>query len=87
MKINSFELTAIHFTNELKTIFTDGGAVLVLLGAMLIYPILYSFGYFNEVITDLPIGVVDLDQSISSRKYISMLDASAKCRFRTNHKI
>lgn len=75
-KINSFELMAIHFKNELKAIFTDSGAVLILVGALLIYPLLYSFGYFNEVLTDLSVGVVDLDQSPSSRKYINMLDAS-----------
>lgn len=67
---------AIHFKNELKAIFTDSGAVLILVGALLIYPLLYSFGYFNEVLTDLPVGIVDLDQTPSSRKYIEMLDAS-----------
>lgn len=75
-KINSLELVAIHFKNELKAIFTDSGAVLILVGALLIYPLLYSFGYFNEVLTDLPIAVVDLDQTPSSRKYTGMLDAS-----------
>ncbi|WP_346858782.1 ABC transporter permease [uncultured Draconibacterium sp.] len=75
-RINSFELMAIHFKNELKAIFTDSGAVLILVGALIIYPLLYSFGYFNEVLTDLPVGVVDLDQSPISRKYTGMLDAS-----------
>ncbi|WP_159523389.1 ABC transporter permease [Sunxiuqinia indica] len=75
-KINSFELINIHFKNELKAIFTDSGAVLILVGALLIYPILYSFGYFNEVLTDLPVGVVDLDQTPTSRKYTAMLDAT-----------
>lgn len=74
--INSFELVAIHFKNELKAIFTDSGAVLILVGALIIYPILYSFGYYNEVLTDLPVGVVDLDQTPTSRSYIKMLDAS-----------
>ncbi len=67
---------AIHFKNELKAIFTDSGAVLILVGALIIYPLLYSAGYFNEVLTDLPVGVVDLDQSPASRKYTGMLDAS-----------
>ncbi len=74
--INSFELMTIHFKNELKAIFTDSGAVLILVGALLIYPILYSFGYFNEVLTDLPVAVVDLDQTPTSRKYAAMLDAT-----------
>lgn len=75
-KINSSELLAIHFKNELKAIFTDSGAVLILLGAMLIYPIIYSLGYFNETLTNLPVGVVDLDQTNTSQKYTEMLDAS-----------
>ncbi|WP_430936911.1 ABC transporter permease [Saccharicrinis sp. 156] len=75
-KTNSFELIAVHFLKELKAIFTDSGAVLILVGALLIYPVVYSFGYFNEVLSDLPIGVVDLDQTSTSRKYTNMLDAS-----------
>lgn len=77
-KISSLELIAIHFKNELKAIFKDRGALLILVGAMLIYPIVYSVGYFNETLTDLPIAVVDLDQTVASRKYTGMLDASAE---------
>jgi ABC-2 type transport system permease protein len=83
-KINSFELMAIHFKNELKSIFTDSGAVLILVGALLIYPVVYSLGYFNEVLTDLPIGVVDLDQSVTSRKYTGMLDAAREVEVTSN---
>lgn len=71
---------AIHCKNELKSIFTDSGAVLILVGAMLLYPLIYSFGYFNETLTDLPVGVVDLDQTSSSRKYTGMLDASSEVK-------
>lgn len=77
---NCFELMALHFKKELKAVFTDNGAVLILIGALLIYPIIYSFGYFNEVLTDLPVGVVDLDQTPTSRNYIKMLDASREVK-------
>lgn len=77
-KINSFELIAIHFKRELKAIFTDKGALLILVGAMLIYPVIYSIGYFNETLSDLPVGVVDLDHSAASRKYTGMIDASSE---------
>ena len=73
---NSIELIAIHFTKELKAIFSDSGALLILIGALLIYPLVYSFGYFNETLTDLSVGVVDLDQTTTSRKYTGMLDAT-----------
>jgi ABC-2 type transport system permease protein len=77
-KNNRFELVAVHFINELKAIFSDSGALLILVGAMFIYPVLYSVGYFNETLTNLPIGVVDLDHSAASRKYAKMIDASSE---------
>lgn len=72
------ELVAKHFVQEMKAIFTDKGALLILLGAMLIYPIVYSIGYYNEVVNDMPVGAVDLDHSQLSRKYMNMVDASAE---------
>ncbi len=77
-KINGFQLIATHFTNELKAIFHDKGALLILVGAVLIYPVIYSIGYFNETMTDLTIAVVDQDHSVASRKYTAMIDASAE---------
>lgn len=77
-KISGLELIAIHFKKELKAIFSDKGAMLILIGAMLIYPIIYSIGYLNETLTDLPVGVVDLDHSAASRKFTGMLHASAE---------
>ncbi|MCY1721303.1 ABC transporter permease [Prolixibacteraceae bacterium Z1-6] len=83
-KINSFELTAIHFKNELKSVFTDSGALLILIGAMLIYPLVYSVGYVNETLTNMEVAVVDLDQSVASRKYTGMLDATSELKVTCN---
>ena len=77
-KISNLELIAIHFKDELKSIFTDRGALLILVGAMLVYPIIYSIGYSKEILTDLPVAVVDQDHSVSSRKYAAMIDASSE---------
>lgn len=79
-KIKRLELIARHFIKELKTIFSDRGALLILIGATIIYPLIYSIAYFNEVMTDLKIGVVDLDQSTMSRKYMQILDASQEVK-------
>lgn len=76
-KINGFQLAATHFINELKAIFTDSGAMLILIGAVVIYPIIYSIGYYNEVMTNMKVAVVDLDHSVASRKYTAMIDASS----------
>lgn len=75
-KINRIELIAIHFIKEIKAIFSDRGALLILIGAMIIYPVVYSIGYYNEILKDIEIGVVDLDHSEISRKYSRMLDAT-----------
>lgn len=77
-KISSIELISKHFVSELKAVFADRGALLILVGAMLIYPVLYSIVYMNETLTDLEIGVVDLDRTDMSRKYTHMLDATSE---------
>lgn len=69
-------MLSIHFMNELKAVFTDRGALLILIGAMIIYPLLYSVGYFNETLTNLDIGIVDMDHTEMSRKYAEMIDAT-----------
>lgn len=69
-------LIALHFKNELREVFTDSGAVLILVIAMVIYPLIYSIGYSNEVLSELPFGVVDQDHSSLSRQYTRMLDAT-----------
>jgi ABC-2 type transport system permease protein len=79
-KNNRFELVAVHFIKELKAIFNDRGAMLILVGAMVIYPVLYSIGYLNETMTNLSVGVVDLDHSAASRKYAQMIDASSELK-------
>lgn len=79
-KIKGLELISIHFIKEIKAIFSDKGALLILMGAMLVYPIIYSIGYYNEIASDLKIGVVDLDHSEMSRKYANMLDASQELK-------
>lgn len=76
----SCELVASHFLKEIKAIFSDRGALLILIGAMIIYPIVYSIAYYNETLTELSMGVVDLDHSDMSRKYAQMLDATSEVK-------
>ncbi len=80
----SLELIAIHFKQELKEVLADKGAMLILIGAMIIYPLVYSIGYSGEVLTELPVGVVDLDQSSFSRQYSRMLDATNELEVSSN---
>lgn len=61
---------------EYKTIFTDGGVMLILFGAIFIYSTLYSFAYHNQVVRDIPIAVVDQSGTPTSREFIRSLGAS-----------
>lgn len=69
-------LTTRCFTEELKNILNDSGALLILLFALIIYPVIYGIAYQNEVVRDIPIAVVDLDQTPSSRQLIRMTGAT-----------
>lgn len=60
--------------DEFKVVFADGGALLLLGFATMIYTIIYSTAYGAEVVRDIPIVVVDDDKSPTSRALISGLD-------------
>lgn len=61
---------------ELRIIARNGGVMLILLFAPLIYAVVYSSAYAKQVVEDVPIAVIDNSQSTSSRKVIAMLNAS-----------
>lgn len=73
---NGAKETAIYFVDELKLIFSDAGAILLFVIAMVIYPLLYAIGYEKETIREIPVAVVDLDHSAASRQYSRMADAT-----------
>lgn len=68
--------TAIIFIDELKLIFFDAGALLLFVIAMFIYPLLYATAYEKETIKDIPVAVVDMDHTATSRQYARMSDAT-----------
>jgi len=67
---------AYNCNQELKAIIHDSGAILILFLALIIYPIIYSIAYKNEVLKESEIAVIDLDKSSLSRTYSRMLDAT-----------
>jgi ABC-2 type transport system permease protein len=75
-------LQEIHFTfiQELKSSLTDAGTVLIFIVAVIAYPILYSIGYINETLKDVPVAVVDLDHSAFSRNYCRTIDATEQLK-------
>lgn len=61
--------------NEFRTIFTDGGVMLILVFALLIYATVYSLAYGSQVLRDVPIGVIDQSRTSASRSLISTFNA------------
>ncbi len=64
------------FIDEVKLIVTDAGTVLFFIIAMFIYSLLYTWGYEKETVRDLPVALVDLDHSATSRQFSRMADAT-----------
>ncbi len=79
-KINWLKQIGHSFTNEWNAIFKDSGAILILLIAVWIYPVVYSIAYKNNVIRDVPMTVVDLDKSALSRQLIRMIGATQEIK-------
>lgn len=63
--------------NEYKYVFSDEGVILVLIIAMILYSTVYGYGYKNEVLRNIPIGVVDLDHTDASRSLSELFDAGS----------
>lgn len=64
------------WAKELRYILLDEGMILFLSVLPLIYPILYSWIYNNEVVNDVPVVVVDKSYSSLSREFIRSFDAA-----------
>ena len=67
-------------TNELKMIFSDWGVLLIFLVAGLIYPLLYNIVYYNGILNETPIAVVDESGSALSRRFTREVDATREVK-------
>ncbi|PIE99659.1 MAG: ABC transporter permease [Polaribacter sp.] len=61
---------------EYKLILKDKAVFFSFIGVALIVSFLYSYIYSNEILTNLPVAVVDMDNSTHSRQLLRMVDAS-----------
>ena len=62
--------------NEYRTVFRDEGVVLIMLLAPIIYATIYSLTYGTEVLRNIPIGVVDISLTPSSRQLIDEMNST-----------
>jgi ABC-2 type transport system permease protein len=70
------QMTGKFYRDELRDIRKDSGAILILFGALMIYPIVYAIAYQNEVVRELKTTIVDLDRTTASHQLIKMLEGA-----------
>lgn len=70
--------------DEFKTIATSYAIVLVLVGGIFVYGLLYNYMYAPDVVRKVPVVVVDDSKSILSREYTRLLDATPEVNVVTN---
>lgn len=61
---------------EIVQVVKDEGVLIFFIFVPLVYPLLYSWIYNNEVVREVPVCVVDQSHSHLSREFIRMCDAS-----------
>ncbi len=65
-----------YIIREFKTIATSYSILLVLIGGIFIYGLLYNYMYQPNLIRNAPIVIVDMSHSPLSREYTRLLEAS-----------
>ncbi|MFA4047388.1 MAG: ABC transporter permease [Prevotella sp.] len=68
------------WAEEMKNVVRDEGVLIFFVLVPLLYPILYSWIYNNEVVREVPVAVVDNSHSSMSRMFIREFDASPDTR-------
>ena len=74
------EDAAYVWRQEIKQVFHDEGVLIFCIIVPLVYPLLYSWIYNNEVVHEVPVVIVDQSHSQQSRQFIRMVDASPDVR-------
>lgn len=62
---------------EMKAVVKDEGVLIFFILVPLFYPLIYSWIYNNEVVHEVPVAVVDMSHSKSSREFIQKFNASS----------
>lgn len=67
---------ALIWRDEMRQTFKDEGVIIFFFVVPLIYPLLYSWIYNNEVVREVPVVVVDNSHSQLSRQFVRKCNAS-----------
>lgn len=64
------------FAAEVRRVFSDKTTVVIFFLATAVYPPLYYYIYHLEMLTEMPVAVVDLSQGTASKRFAHKLDAT-----------
>ncbi len=64
------------WAKEMRLTVMDEGVLIFFILVPLLYPVLYSWVYNNEVVREVPVAVVDRSHSSLSREFLRLYDAS-----------
>lgn len=73
---NSLSQIAFIIAREFRAISTSYAVLLVLMGGIFVYGLLYNYMYAPNIVTKAPVAVVDNSHSSLSRQYIRWLNAT-----------
>lgn len=73
---NKLQLLSLSIRREFRAISTSYSVMLVLVGGIFVYGLLYNYMYAPNIVTEAPVAVVDHSHSALSRNYIRWLDAT-----------
>lgn len=68
------------FFAELKRIFTDKGSFLIMIIGAVSYSVIYGLTYYHQVVREVPVGVIDYDNSVLSRQVIRDIDSTEQIK-------
>ncbi|MDD6493349.1 MAG: ABC transporter permease [Bacteroidales bacterium] len=78
--ISSFHSLCAIWYKEIRYMLMDEGMLLFVTLLPLVYPVIYSWIYNNEVVREVPVVVVDKCRTVSSRNFLRQYDASPNVR-------
>ena len=78
--LDAIKDTCYIWREEMKQVIRDEGVLIFFILVPLMYPLLYSWIYNNEVVREVPVVVVDQSKSSLSRQFIHECDASPDVR-------
>lgn len=62
--------------DEFKNMILDKGVATIMVAGIFLYSILYTIPYHNHIVREVPVGIINNDNSALSREIVRELDTS-----------